>query len=91
LLANSMVPLAVGLGAASEGGNLVLLVGEDRIKAVGERAHLYAMLHSHSWLKRQKRKCVRCVQFSHVLCGLSGPIALVSPLVRAGYCPIVPA
>ena len=86
MLANSMVPLAVGLGAASEGGDLVLLVGEDRIKAVGERAHLYAHVTSHSWLKR-----VRCVQFSHVLCGLSGPIALVSPLVRAGYCPIVPA
>ncbi len=37
--------VAVGLGAASEDGELVLLVGEDRIKAVGERAHLYSMLH----------------------------------------------
>jgi hypothetical protein len=35
-----MVPLAVGLGAASEDGELVSLVGEDRIKAVGERAHI---------------------------------------------------
>jgi hypothetical protein len=76
-----MVPLAVGLGAASEDGELFLLVREDRIKAVGERAHLYAMLHSHSVVEAKMRSLP---QFSHVLCGLSGPIALASSLVRAG-------
>ena len=62
MLANSMVPLAGGLGAASEDGELVLLVGDDRIKAVGERAYLYAMLHSHSVVEAPENAFVATVQ-----------------------------
>jgi hypothetical protein len=72
LLASSMVSLAVGLGAASEDGELVLLVGKDRIKAVGERAHLYAMLHSHLVVELKRQK-MRSLLYSSVTCYVTFP------------------